>query len=471
MSNLFASLNTTVMALSAHSRAIETTGKNLANVNNTSYARQRVLYGDRGTIMTTTGPESLGLEALAVEQLRDTLLDQQVMREISIKSAVEAEQSGYQRAQAGLGQSIDRAGAAGQASAASASGIAAAIDDFFNGFQSFAASPTDGGERGALLQKASILTDRFQLADTRLAQVQADLDSEIGEDVSEINRLLDSIAALNTQIGRFELTAPGTAVDLRDQRQARIEELSARLPVEVRPGVGGQVQIVAKDGGGTDVVLIDMSNVQGTVAFTGTQLTGGLPPTALALTGGSVHGALEARDGAIQTLRDDIDRLARQMVTSINAAYNPTGTTGNFFVAGGLTAATITLNGAITPTTLKASDGGPAGDNTIALAVADLATTAFSTGAGAQIDGTFSGFFGQSVSRIGQALSTANSRAVDQSNIERLVRSQRDGVSGVSLDEEMADLMKYQRSFQASSRVFTVLDGLLETVVNEMGRG
>ncbi len=470
MSNLFSSINTTVKALAAHSRAIETTGKNLANVNNPAYARQRVIYGDRGTVVTQQGVESLGLEALGIEQMRDLLLDQQVVREISLKSSLEAEQSGYQRAQAGLGQSIDRAGAAGQASSASASGIAAAIDDFFNAFQSFAASPTDSGERGSLLQKAGILTDRFQLADTRLAQVQTDLDAEIGDDVAEINRLLDSIAELNTQIGRFELTSPGSAVDLRDQRQTRIELLATKLPIETRPGTGGQIQVVAKDGAGADVVLINLNSVQGTVTFTGTQLTGGSPATALALTGGSVHGALQARDGAIQTLRNDIDNLAQQFVTSINAVYNPTGSTGNFFVSSGTTAATISVNSAITSTTLKASDGGPAGDNTIALAVAQLATTAFSTTGGDQIDGTFSSFFGQSVSRIGQALATTNARVEDQTNIEKLVRSQRDSVSGVSLDEEMADLMKYQRSFQASSRVFSVLDGLLANVVNEMGR-
>ena len=66
MSNLFSSINTTVKALAAHSRAIETTGKNLANVNNPAYARQRVIYGDRGTVVTQQGVESLGLEALGI---------------------------------------------------------------------------------------------------------------------------------------------------------------------------------------------------------------------------------------------------------------------------------------------------------------------------------------------------------------------------------------------------------------------
>jgi flagellar hook-associated protein 1 FlgK len=470
MAGLFSSLNASVKALTAQSRALEITGKNLANVNNASYARQRVIFGDRGTVATPHGAESLGVEALGVEQLRDSLLDRQVTREISLKAAFQAEQQGYQRAQAGLGQGIDRSSAAGSADATAANGLSPALDDFFNAFQSFATSPTDDGERQGLLQKTAILVDRFQLADQRLAQVQSDLDSQVTDDVGAVNQLLSTIAALNGQIGRFESGAPNSAVDLRDQRQARIEELAAKLPLEVRDSGGGQVQIVAKASGGADVILVDHANVNGTVAFTGTQITAGAPATALGLASGSIQGALTARDGAVATLRTNLDNLAHQMVTAVNSMYNPTGLTGNFFDATGITAGTLAIDTSVTAANLKASDGGPAGDNTVALGIARLAQQTFSTAASDYIDGTFGGFFNTSVSRLGQALSTANARVDDQTNIETLVRTNRDSLSGVSLDEEMADLMKFQRSFQASSRVFTVIDDLLDLVVNRLGR-
>jgi len=471
MSGLFATLNSSVKALTAHSRAIETTGKNLANVNNPNYARQRVLYGDRGTVLTPQGAQSLGIEAIGVQQLRDTLLDQQLIREIALKASFESEQSGYQRAQAGLGQSIDRSQSATQVGGGGDKGLSAAIDDFFNAFQSFAARPTDHGERQILLQKAGILTDRFQFADERITQVQADLNTEIATHVDEVNRLLGTIADLNGQIGRFEINAPGSAVDLRDQRQARLEELAAKLPIEVGTNVGGQVQILTKDGGGTDVVLVDLATVQGAVTFDGLALSAGLPPTVLGPSGGAIKGALTARDGAIQTLRNDLDQLARQLVTAVNSAYNPTSATGDFFNPANLTAGTMSLAAGLTTTNLKASDGGAAGDNAIALAVAQLANSGFSTGGGDHIDGTFSGFYAKTVSKLGQALAGANSRVDDQSNIERLVRSNRDAVSSVSLDEEMADLLKFQRAFQASSRVFGVVDDLLDAVVNRLGVG
>jgi len=470
MSGLFSTLSASVKALNAHSRALEISGKNLANVNNTSYARQRVIYGDRGTVITPEGASSLGLEALSVEQLRDSLLDRQVMRETALKASFTAEQDILDRAQAGLGQSINRSSStAASSSSASTGGLAGALDDFFNAFQSLAARPTDVGERQTLLQKAAILTDRFQQTDTRLAQVQTDVDTSINNDVDTVNRLLTTIADLNAQIGRIEVGSPGAAIDLRDQRQAKLEELSAKIPIETRDQANGQIQVVMKDATNADVVLVDKAQVTGPIAFTGTGLTAG--GTAVEFSSGSIYGSLAARDGAVQTLRDNLDAMAAQLVTAVNAAYNPTATAGaNFFNASGTTAGTIAVTTGLNSTTLRAGTGA-AGDNTIALAVAAIASREFSTASGDAIDGTLAQYFSHAVSDLGQSLASATARVDDQTNITNLIRSQRDAVSGVSLDEEMADLMKFQRAFQASSRVFSIVDDLLDVVVNRLGNG
>jgi flagellar hook-associated protein 1 FlgK len=211
--------------------------------------------------------------------------------------------------------------------------------------------------------------------------------------------------------------------------------------------------------------------VQGSIAFNGTQITGGASNTPLALSSGSMQGTLSARDGGVKTIRDNLNQLAQQLVTSVNLAYNPTNATGNFFNPAGTTAATIALASGVTTASLKASDGGAAGDNTVALAIAQLATKKFAISGGAAIDGTFGGFFSTAVSNLGQSVAGATARATDQSSIENLVRSQRDGVSGVSLDEETANLLKFQRAFQASSRVFNTIDDLLDNVVNHLGVG
>lgn len=478
MSGLFGSLNNTVSALSAHSRSIETAGKNLANVNNTEYARQRVIYGDRGTVVTPQGAYSMGLEAMGVEQLRDALLDSQVVREGSLTAYYQAQQSAYQRAQAALGQSVASAGkTASTSSSTTDTGIGAALDDLFNAFQSFASDPTDTGVRQSLVQTATILTDRLQIADSRLNQVQTDLYAQITSDVGEANRLLETIADLNDQIARFETNRPGSAVDLRDQRQAALENLAAFLPIDVVEDSTGKVIVSGRDGLGAAVALVDDDGITGAVTFdsstTPATIKAGNPATVLGLTSGSIQGSLSAHDGTVKTLRGQLTLLAQQLVSSVNAVYNPGGTSTDFFddsVA--VTAGNIRLDSSLTAANLRASSGGAAGDNAVAVAIANLATKKFSTTTATPdlIDGTFSGYYAGAVSGLGQSVAGANARLEDQEAIESLVRSQRDAVSGVSLDEELADLMKYQRAFQASSRVFQTIDQLLEVVVTQLGR-
>ena len=141
----------------------------------------------------------------------------------------------------------------------------------------------------------------------------------------------------------------------------------------------------------------------------------------------------------------------------------------DFFDPTGTTASTIALQSGLTATNLQAGTG-PAGDNSIALAVAAVPNKIYSTGSGDLINGTLNNFYSTTASNLGQSLSSANTNVAEQTTIEKLVRSQRDGVSGVSLDEEMANLVIFQRAFQASSRVFSIIDNLLDIVVNQLGK-
>jgi flagellar hook-associated protein 1 len=471
MSGLFGSLTQTVRALSAHSQGVETAGRNIANVNNPDYARQRVLLADRGTVSTPGGAQSLGIEAKAVEQIRDALLDTQVVRETSRTATLQAESDSLLRIQASLGESINRAAALDDVTA---SGLATSMTEFFNAFQSLAARPTDLGERQNLLQRSEQMTDRFNVTSERLGQMGADINAEIETEVLEINRRLASIATLNAQIGRMEINAPGTAVDLRDKRLAEIEQLSTAMNVETQVNAAepSQLDVFVPDGTGAPVMLVELAVTPEVVSFDGSQLVAGTAATPISLNGGSVQGFLEVRDGPLADLHAGLDRLVNQMVSSVNGAYNPTGTTGDFFaVDPAAPAASVTLASGLTAATVKTSDGGSAGDNTIALAVAELAHQVFETSAGDQIDGSFIQSYAGLVSDLGRAVADTESRLEDQNTIETLVREQRQGLSGVSLDEEMADLLKYQRAFEASSRIVSIVDGLLDIVINRLGRG
>ena len=468
MSGLFGSLNQSVQSLHAQSRGIEVAGRNMANVNNPDYARQRVVFGDRGTVITPQGAESLGIEAKAITQVRDALIDQQVSRENASTASLTAESDVYAKTQAALGESIDRT----QTTSAASQGLSGVVSDFFSAFQAFAANPTDVGQRQNLIQQAGILTDRFNATDTRLAQVQTDVGTNVTADTASVNDLLKTVASLNSQIGGLEIGAPGTAVDLRDQRQAAVAKLAGLIGAETAPNATqpGQVDVFVRDATGSAITLVSLTKVTNPVNYTGTQLTAGTAGTPIALTSGSINGLLTARDGTVQTLRDNLNTFASQLGTAVNTAYNPTNTSGaNFFSFSATNpAGSLALAPGLTPVTLKASNGA-AGDNTLAAAVGALASHTFATGSGDQIDGTFSQYYSGVVSDFGRTVASTSSRLTDQTNVSKLVTQQQQSLSGVSMDEEMADLLKYQHAFEASSKVISIIDGLLDTVINRLG--
>ena len=473
MSDLLGGLINAARALGAHQAGVQTAGRNLANVNNSGYARQRVVLGDRLVTDTPLGPLGSGVEVLGIEQLRDHLLDANVTHEISHTALLQSQQSAFSRAETSLGEKVDSSANSNSITDASHStnGISSALNDFFNGWEQLSANPADAGSRQVLLQKANTLADKFNVADQRLAGLQSDLTSQVTNDVSAVNGVLKQIADLNAQISAAEVQSPGSAVDLRDQRQAQLEQLAKYTDFTVQPLAGspGQIEVIAKNTAGGDFSLVSGNIVRGGITFTGAGFTSGQPPVALALQGGSLAGNLSARDGAVANLRTDLRSAATQLAAAVNTAYNPGGASGNFFKVPPVTGI-IALDPTLTFSTLRASATGNSGANDIALAVSNVAQKQFTTAGGDSIDGTIGGFFNRTVSGLGATLAGVNTRLTDQQSVQQMITQQRDSVSGVSLDEEMADLMKYQRAYEASARVVRTIDDLLDTVIHGLSR-
>jgi flagellar hook-associated protein 1 FlgK len=466
--SLFNSLTSGTSALNAQSYALQIAGKNIANVNNTNYARETVSLGTSPATRTSLGNVSSSLEAQSATQVRNAFLDQQVTQENSLTSALAAEQSALQQAEASLGDTVST-GTSATTSASSGSSLSSQLTGLFNAFQGLAASPSDPAAAQSVVVSATSFCDQLNQTDASLAQIQTGLDTQIQSSAGNINTLLSTIASLNTQIASSEAGQPGSAVDLRDQRQTALNSLAADMSFNSTTDPStGQMELTASDTGGNTVALLDGGTVSNTVAFNGSSLSAG--GAALALTSGSVQGNINARDGGIQTLRNSLNALAYQVVTSVNAAYNPTGTTGNFFAAGGTTAATIALDPALTSRTLKAGSSGNAGDNTTALAVASIANQTFSTSKGDAVDGTVTQFYANTVSAFGQTISNLNTKLENQTAVQTLVTSQQQSVSGVNLDEETTNLMMFQKAYQASSHFITIVDSLLSTLV-QLGAG
>ena len=159
-------------------------------------------------------------------------------------------------------------------------------------------------------------------------------------------------------------------------------------------------------------------------------------------------------------MQTDLNNLASQLVTSGNGAY-PT----DFFDPAGTTAATISLDAALTPSTLATSATANAGANDVVQAIYALRNTTFSTGGGDAIDGTFGDFVVNVTGRVAQAAAVAEQNSENQDYIQTMLGNERAKVGGVDLDEEAADLLRFQRAYQATSRVISIMDELLEELV------
>ena len=609
--SLLSVLNLTNNALNANSQAISITSNNIANINNPNFARQTVEFSQQTAVTTPQGAIATGITATAITT-RNALLDAQVQLQASLTAGVTAQESILQQLQASLGENLSANSNSSGQSSTSSNGLDIAVNQFFNSFQNLATNPTDTGAAQQAVAQAGILSDRFNSVTANLNTVAQGVNAQISSNVSQVNQYLTKIASLNTKISSMNGNVAGSAATLVDERQALIEKLAGLMPVTVSGDNQGSLSLTAKanDGAGTPVALVTNGTVNNQISFsssaanTGVFLAGttslGNMQTAAGEPSGSLSGLLLTLSGPLNTLLKNVDAIAQQIVTSVNAAYNPSGaasgnifavinpsvistdytnvnnplntlinTTGHPLLASSSPAFTITVGvntdpiyitstseslqsvldsisaatgGAVTGTYNAATDkislssastftissdtsnflaiakispatissgsttssgavgaltsvlnvpgsyanafkvdpnfiptnvvagnisSYGAGDNSYALNVANVLSQSFSTTAHAsdKINGTITQFYAGVVSNLGQALQAASTNAADEKNIQSVITNQRQSVSGVTLDEEMANLLTYQKSFQACSAVMQAIDSLLTNFI------
>ena len=405
MSGLISSLQNSSAALRVHSKGLETVGKNLANINNPAYAKQRVAIGDRGQINTGIATEMMGVEAMELRQNRDSMLDKGVMRELNASSALEAAKHVLESAETALGQFLDRTedGTSIQnVTGPTGGGISDALTDFFNAWESFSVKPNDIAEKQLLIAKAQILADKFNGTDKRLNQVQLDVDQQVETDLIVVNDLLNEIAEINSFIAKAENVKPFSAVDLRDQRQAKLEELSKYVDLTFNPYDPdpastdsfkslGRIDVYLNQANGSLQQIIDGSDVSvdSTTAFTYDSENrilsfGGIEFTDATIPNGKLSARLNAATDTVADTRESILALAEHLEEEVNTAYQAAGGAGNVFNLSTTTAGLINLsyNSALE---LKA---GATGGNQMALAVAELGTRVYSTTGIAEFEST-----------------------------------------------------------------------------------
>ena len=468
MLGLFGTLNLGARSLQTQQEGVEVAGQNLANANNTAYARQRLVIQTSTPIATGIGLEGTGAQATAIVQLRDGLLDQQITNETSLGGFLQSQQTALQYVQTNLGEQLQGATTSdGSGTVSTTGGLADDLTGLFNAFQTLSTAPDSMLNRQSVIAAAQQLASQFNQVSQQLSGLNGQLNQSVQTDVGSANQLLSDIANLNNQIASAQ-AGGGTANDLLDLRQQKLEDLAKLVNFQSSTAANGEVNITV---GGQ--LLVSGGAVQDTLQaydpgsgqFLVRTTNGGV---ALDLSGGSIAGTISARDGALQDLRRGLDNTAQQLITQVNQAYqggydlnNNTG--GVFFTGTNAGDIAVEANLAQDPSLLQAA-GQPntPGDNQVALALAQLGNQPI----GGLNNQTFAAGYNGLLVSLGSSLSTVNSQLSDQQSVANMLQNQRASVSGVSLDEEMTNLLSFERAFQASAHLISTVDQMLNDVVN-----
>ena len=517
MRSTFHGLETGKRSLFAQQTALQTTGHNIANANTVGYSRQVVnLISSRPIeavgMMRTNVPGQLGtgVEFDSITRIRETFLDDQYRNGSQIHGAWEVRLDVLEKLETIFNEPSDV-------------GLRSLLDKFWASWHDLSENPEDITARKLVRETARALVDAFNQTHRQLEDLQADLTENIQVKVAQMNTTLQTIAELTRQIRRIEALGDN-ANDLRDQRDVLVDQLSKLVNITVTEANG----IYQVSMGGVVLVNNDTANLQtvdGIVGNFGGALTGGeiygtilardqyvteyinqlntlvnglvngevtitIPRGSVLPEGTVLNGITYTGSVAARTLADDLTVTVRGLNGLHQLGYtllDPPTAGGPFFVSadgGPITAGNIRLNpdiekdaSYIASSMRVIENGGTVtvvkGNKDLALLISqfnDLKINFSSVSTGAITGyGSVNDFFRSIVGQLGIQAQEAERQTENAKLVIDQVDARRQAVSGVSLDEEMANMVKFQHAYNAAARFITTIDQILDKIINSMG--
>jgi flagellar hook-associated protein 1 FlgK len=462
MGTLTSVLDIARQALIADQQALNVTANNVANQNTPGYTREVVNFQSEDSVSLSGAPQSQGVSATESSQ-RDRILEQRVQQQTQTVAQSGALGSALQQVENIFSLSSTSSGSA----AVSSSELGGAINTFFSSLSSLEGDPSDTSTRQSVLSAATALAGAFNDASNQLAQITTGLNQEVSSDVSQVNSLTSSIASLNGQIA--SVSPNSDAGTLEDQRQEDIDQLSQLVGLDQISTSQNGISLTTSSGAslvsGNQSFQLSTTQVGGN-----TNVLAGEPPQDVTsnLTGGDLGGALQARDQNLPAYASALDNLAFSLGNAVNTqneqGVDSSGNPGQaiFSVPSSATgaAASITVSATDPGAIAAASSGEGSSGNDNATALANLSTANV---VGSQ---TATGFLSSLLSQIGSDASGATTENTAQQAALTQLTTQRNALSGVSLDEEASNLTQFQRAYQAASQVFTIADTLIAGAIN-----
>lgn len=429
----FTGYNTALSGLQAAQAAIDTTGENIANAGTPGYTRQVVRTTESDPLSIPARSEGgagaalgTGVSISSISRIRDQFLDIQYRAQNTLASNATTMSTQLQQLQTSLDEP-------------STDGLQAVMSSFWGAWASLANDPGNPAAQANVLDDGQTLVDELNQTYRQMQTIQSQAGQEYATLTGangQVEQDAGQLAKLNQQIS--QATQAGQIPNqLLDQRDNVLDDLSSLAHISVQPQTDGSVTVSFGD---ASTPLVDGTGVH-------------WPQTLTAASGGQLGALLNLSDagsgGAIQTYLDGLANVASTLSSSVNGLLP----TGSAFFSGSLGSPTAPLQVASTASAAVASGAGAAH------AVANL------TGGAADES------YAQFVAQLGDGVQAAMSTQTTSQAILTAVGNQRQSVSGVSLDEEMTNLINFQQVYQASARVMNAMDSALNTLINSVGVG
>lgn len=462
MTSTFSGLSTALSALYAQRRGLDVTGQNIANANTEGYSRQRVDMRAVGAqqvpaIYSVWSGAGAGVDVSSVSRIRDAFLEARGRTEHAQSSYLNAQRQVYGSLESIFTEPSDTA-------------LQSQFDDYWAAWHDVANNPGTLAARNQLIQRGAVVADGMRIAYEQLGAEWTINRAQVDAYATDVNTAAKSVAELNQSIQRA--TAAGLPVnELTDERDLQLMHLAEVAGATAIARPDGTVDVLL--GGST---LVSGSTTRALTVTGGTRLEDVVADPAgqrvslqwadnnrpVTVTDGQLASNLQTLNTILPDYANQLDAIAAQLASSVNAVhaggYDLDGNTGIAFFTG-TTASTITV--AITDPRQVAASSQPGGNldagNADALAVLGQSRT----GADAS--------YRQLVAALGVQSQSAARRADIQTAVAGDVDESRASVAGVNLDEEMTNLLAFQRAYEAASRVFNTIDETLDVLINRTG--
>lgn len=466
--SLLGIMNTALSGLTAQRVAIDVTSENVANVNTPGYSAQKPIFETMPTVNVNGLPLGSGVKVAHVQRNYDDMLQTLLKNE----NSTNGESSVVQTNMVSIEQLFPDL---------TTDGLGKSIQNYFNAWQDLSANPQGTPERQAVISSGQQVAQNFQQINSYLNNIKTAANQSLEGLTSDINDKLKNLASLNVQIQETEGVGANANV-LLDQRDQLVRDLSEKIGVNYKAESDGTMTItLASDptqtlvSGGKYGAFSLQTNSNNQYDIYLTQAGSG-SPAVIDLSGskGEIGGTLQVRDQVVDSYLSKLDELAYNIATQVNSVhetgYGLDNSTGNDFFTkpAAMSGYSALISVAVTdPNQVAAADSDVIadgkGNNANALNIAGLASKPVSSSEG---DITLSSFYNALVGSVGVGVQDANHAKDLSDGVLTQLGNLRESQSGVSLDEEMTNLINYQKAFEGSSKLINTVAQMMDTILN-----